>query len=200
MDGDGMITKDELKKLVEKVCKTYFSYIRCSYKYLSILYLGWRKNDWGRGQGPDSPGRQGEQSEAIILTITIDQTQDGNESIDFSEFSKLWAAIKGEGEVGLKMSGGIFLLFFVIYLLGTRRTPAPAFIIFYFLLKPQRRYWQHVCGPGLCQSWNKASLTVLLLPHFSLALSSQSEAIIVVIWPIRGGRDTGDMRWNVLYQ
>ncbi len=25
MDGDGMITKDELKKLVEKVCKTYFS-------------------------------------------------------------------------------------------------------------------------------------------------------------------------------
>ena len=25
MDGDGMITKDELKKLVEKVCKTYLS-------------------------------------------------------------------------------------------------------------------------------------------------------------------------------
>ena len=42
--------------------------------------------------------------------------------------------------------------------------------------------------PGLCQSWNKASLTVLLLPHFSLALSSQSEAIVVRIWPIRGGR------------
>ena len=38
------------------------------------------------------------QTKAIILTI--DQTQDGNESIDFSEFSKLWAAIKGEGEVG----------------------------------------------------------------------------------------------------
>lgn len=131
MDGDGMITKDELKKLVEKVCKTYFSYIRCSYKYLSILYLGWRKNDWGRGQGPDSPGRQGEQSEAIILTI--DQTQDGNESIDFSEFSKLWAAIKGEGEVGLKMSGGIFLLFFVIYLLGTRRTRFHRSRFYYFL-------------------------------------------------------------------
>ncbi len=32
MDGDGMITKDELKKLVEKVCITYFSYIYSLHK------------------------------------------------------------------------------------------------------------------------------------------------------------------------
>ena len=29
--------------------------------------------------------------------------KDGNEGIDFSEFSKLWSAIKGEGEVGFQM-------------------------------------------------------------------------------------------------
>ena len=27
--------------------------------------------------------------------------KDGNDGIDFSEFAKLWAAIKGEGEVNL---------------------------------------------------------------------------------------------------
>ena len=40
-----------------------------------------------------------------VNTSIIDQAdKDGNESIDFSEFSKLWAAIKGEGEVTSDMS------------------------------------------------------------------------------------------------
>ena len=40
-----------------------------------------------------------------VNTSIIDQAdKDGNESIDFSEFSKLWAAIKGEGEVTSDMT------------------------------------------------------------------------------------------------
>ena len=34
MDGDGMITKDELKKLVEKVCETYYPPINVSHSYI----------------------------------------------------------------------------------------------------------------------------------------------------------------------
>merc|ERR1712073_216250 len=60
MDGDGMITKDELRKLVEKV--------------------------------------GGSMSEGEAKGLIHQADKDGNESIDFSEFSKLWAAIKGEGE------------------------------------------------------------------------------------------------------
>merc|ERR1711909_116097 len=60
MDGDGMITKDELKKLVEKV--------------------------------------GGKMTEGEAKGLIHQADKDGNESIDFSEFSKLWAAIKGEGE------------------------------------------------------------------------------------------------------
>ena len=61
MDGDGMITKDELRKLVEKV--------------------------------------GGSMTEGEAKGLINQADKDGNESIDFSEFSKLWAAIKGEGEV-----------------------------------------------------------------------------------------------------
>ena len=61
MDGDGMITKDELRKLVEKV--------------------------------------GGSMTEGEAKGLIHQADKDGNESIDFSEFSKLWAAIKGEGEV-----------------------------------------------------------------------------------------------------
>merc|ERR1712038_1167377 len=60
MDGDGMITKDELRKLVEKV--------------------------------------GGSMTEGESKGLIHQADKDGNESIDFSEFSKLWAAIKGEGE------------------------------------------------------------------------------------------------------
>merc|ERR1712025_35069 len=60
MDGDGMITKDELRKLVEKV--------------------------------------GGSMTEGEAKGLINQADKDGNESIDFSEFSKLWAAIKGEGE------------------------------------------------------------------------------------------------------
>merc|ERR1712029_837 len=60
MDGDGMITKDELRKLVEKV--------------------------------------GGSMAEGEAKGLIHQADKDGNESIDFSEFSKLWAAIKGEGE------------------------------------------------------------------------------------------------------
>merc|ERR1711879_862685 len=60
MDGDGMITKDELRKLVEKV--------------------------------------GGKMTEGEAKGLIHQADKDGNESIDFSEFSKLWAAIKGEGE------------------------------------------------------------------------------------------------------
>merc|ERR1712227_824489 len=60
MDGDGMITKDELRKLVEKV--------------------------------------GGSMTEGEAKGLIHQADKDGNESIDFSEFSKLWAAIKGEGE------------------------------------------------------------------------------------------------------
>merc|ERR1712227_973812 len=60
MDGDGMITKDELKKLVEKA--------------------------------------GGKMTEGEAKGLIHQADKDGNESIDFSEFSKLWAAIKGEGE------------------------------------------------------------------------------------------------------
>ena len=65
MDGDGMITKDELRKLVEKV--------------------------------------GGSMTEGEAKGLIHQADKDGNESIDFSEFSKLWAAIKGEGEVGSLM-------------------------------------------------------------------------------------------------
>ena len=61
MDGDGMITKDELRKLVEKV--------------------------------------GGSMTEGEAKGLIHQADKDGNESMDFSEFSKLWAAIKGEGEV-----------------------------------------------------------------------------------------------------
>merc|ERR1712154_249834 len=60
MDGDGMITKDELRKLVEKV--------------------------------------GGSMTEGEAKGLIHQADKDGNESIDFSEFSKLRAAIKGEGE------------------------------------------------------------------------------------------------------
>merc|ERR1711913_110846 len=66
MDGDGMITKDELRKLVEKV--------------------------------------GGSMTEGEAKGLIHQADKDGNESIDFSEFSKLWAAIKGEGE-GERRSG-----------------------------------------------------------------------------------------------
>ena len=56
-----MITKDELRKLVEKV--------------------------------------GGSMTEGEAKGLIHQADKDGNESIDFSEFSKLWAAIKGEGEV-----------------------------------------------------------------------------------------------------
>ena len=61
MDGDGLITIDELKKLVEKV--------------------------------------GGSMTEGEARGLIHQADKDGNEGIDFSEFSKLWAAIKGEGEV-----------------------------------------------------------------------------------------------------
>ena len=61
MDGDGMITIDELKKLVEKV--------------------------------------GGSMTEGEARGLIHQADKDGNEGIDFSEFSKLWSAIKGEGEV-----------------------------------------------------------------------------------------------------
>ena len=61
MDNDGQITKDELRKLVEKV--------------------------------------GGSMTEGEAKGLIHQADKDGNESIDFSEFSKLWAAIKGEGEV-----------------------------------------------------------------------------------------------------
>merc|ERR1711971_1091689 len=60
MDGDGMITIDELKKLVEKV--------------------------------------GGTMTEGEAKGLIHQADKDGNEGIDFSEFSKLWSAIKGEGE------------------------------------------------------------------------------------------------------
>ena len=61
MDGDGIITIDELKKLVEKV--------------------------------------GGNMTEGEARGLIHQADKDGNEGIDYSEFSKLWAAIKGEGEV-----------------------------------------------------------------------------------------------------
>ena len=67
MDGDGMITKDELRKLVEKV--------------------------------------GGSMTEGEAKGLIHQADKDGNESIDFSEFSKLWAAIKGEGEVSTDCVG-----------------------------------------------------------------------------------------------
>ena len=63
MDNDGQITKDELRKLVEKV--------------------------------------GGSMTEGEAKGLIHQADKDGNESIDFSEFSKLWAAIKGEGEVSI---------------------------------------------------------------------------------------------------
>ena len=79
-----------------------------------------------------------------VNTSIIDQAdKDGNESIDFSEFSKLWAAIKGEGEVTSDMtnkeegcSGWLVcgLPINIGYLLimppNTRRGPEIIFIIF----------------------------------------------------------------------
>merc|ERR1712128_5148 len=65
MDGDGMITVEELKKLVEKI------------------------------------GGSMTDGEAKALIHQADK--DGNEGIDFSEFSKLWSAIKGEGEEELEI-------------------------------------------------------------------------------------------------
>ena len=64
MDGDGIITIDELKKLVEKV--------------------------------------GGNMTEGEARGLIHQADKDGNEGIDYSEFSKLWAALKGEGEVGFK--------------------------------------------------------------------------------------------------
>merc|ERR1712025_1287865 len=60
MDGDGMITKDELRKLVEKV--------------------------------------GGNMTEGEAQGLIRQADKDGDDGIDFSEFAKLWAAIKGEGE------------------------------------------------------------------------------------------------------
>merc|ERR1711862_788238 len=65
MDGDGMITIDELKKLVEKV--------------------------------------GGSMTEGEARGLIHQADKDGNEGIDFSEFSKLWSAIKGEGEEELEI-------------------------------------------------------------------------------------------------
>jgi len=59
MDGDGLITKDELRKLVEKV--------------------------------------GGNMTEGEAQGLIRQADKDGNDGIDFSEFAKLWAAIKGEG-------------------------------------------------------------------------------------------------------
>merc|ERR1712228_470439 len=60
MDGDGLITTEELIKLIEKV------------------------------------GGNMTEGEAKALIKQADK--DANEGIDFSEFEKLWAAIKGGGE------------------------------------------------------------------------------------------------------
>merc|ERR1712018_692640 len=57
MDGDGMITKDELRKLVEKV--------------------------------------GGSMTEGEAKGLIHQADKDGNESIDFSEFSKLWPPSRG---------------------------------------------------------------------------------------------------------
>merc|ERR1712133_265048 len=65
MDGDGMITIDELKKLVEKV--------------------------------------GGSMTEGEARGLIHQADKDGNEGIDYSEFSKLWAAIKGEGQDELEI-------------------------------------------------------------------------------------------------
>lgn len=155
--------------------------------FINVI-LGWWQNDWGWGEGSDSPGGQGNQKPVIEARMSpaIDLSQDGNESIDFSEFSKLWAAIKGEGEVGLTKFCSICSeeyfpsYFVVIYLFGTRRTSlhrtAPPFIVSYFpfsIKAAEEMLTTCLRWPGLCQSWNKASLTILLLPH--LASSSQSE-------------------------
>ena len=37
----------------------------------------------------------------IMAALSYQADKDGNEKIDFSEFSKLWIAIRGEGEVEL---------------------------------------------------------------------------------------------------
>merc|ERR1712121_285308 len=65
MDGDGIITIDELKKLVEKV--------------------------------------GGNMTEGEARGLIHQADKDGNEGIDYSEFSKLWAALKGEGEEELEI-------------------------------------------------------------------------------------------------
>ena len=78
MDGDGMITKDELRKLVEKV--------------------------------------GGSMTEGEAKGLIHQADKDGNESIDFSEFSKLWAAIKGEGEV--EFLDSTYSVFSIINLTG----------------------------------------------------------------------------------
>merc|ERR1712212_1307356 len=61
MDGDGMITIDELKKLIEKV--------------------------------------GGSMTEGEARGLIHQADRDGNEGIDFSEFSRLWEAIRGDGEM-----------------------------------------------------------------------------------------------------
>ena len=84
MDGDGMITKDELRKLVEKV--------------------GGSMSE-GEAKGLIHQVKIVLVSRNPVNTSIIHQAdKDGNESIDFSEFSKLWAAIKGEGEVTSDMT------------------------------------------------------------------------------------------------
>lgn len=83
MDGDGMITKDELRKLVEKVGGSMSEgEAKGLIHQVKIMLV------------------HHELSRNPVNTSIIHQAdKDGNESIDFSEFSKLWAAIKGEGEV-----------------------------------------------------------------------------------------------------
>jgi len=60
IDGDGLVTIEELKKIIEKV------------------------------------GGNMTEAEAAVLIKEADK--DGNEGVDYSEFSKLWSAIRGEGE------------------------------------------------------------------------------------------------------
>ena len=120
MDGDGMITKDELKKLVEKVCQTYFCYIWSSYKCLSFLYLGWRENDWGWGQGPDSPGRQGKTSEARPRPSSWPLTKHRTATRASTSLSS--ASSGPPSRARARWVRRNISPVFVIYLLGTRRT------------------------------------------------------------------------------
>merc|ERR1712111_207315 len=64
IDGDGIITMEELKSLVSKV--------------------------------------GGDISEADAKAMIQAADKDGNMGIDFSEFAKLWEALHGEGEAGLR--------------------------------------------------------------------------------------------------